>query len=554
MVRLVSLLVLLALVAAACRGEPTPAVQVEQARAAAVTETVSAPGRLAPAASAEVTAGVAGTVAAITVEDGDTVEQGDVVVRLESDDLEAALDRVEDARVALDDLALPAAPALDGLGGFDADALRPDTAALDLALPVPAPVPAVNPAADVVAELDRSVRPVLDETRSALTGLVADLHAALDELQHNLEQWSEAVGSKLPPEVAAELEPPDHELPTLPDATAVESAVDGLEASYEAARAGLLAAGEAAVEQQTAAAAALAAAADGVARQVEGAVGAAVGELAAAQSAVQQASFAALEQQAAEAAGAQAAELDAAEAQLTAQAEALTVEAPFGGVVELAAEAGDADPTGLGALGGLDAGGLGLGADGLGGLAPGGGSGGPLRIGGQVRAGQTLFTVYDTSAWYVDADIDEIDAPGVAVGQRAAVTVDAFPGAVFDGVVETLRLAASPSMTGAVVYPARVRLLDPPADPGPRVGMTASIEITTDVVDAALAVPSRALVRREGVEAVYVVREERAEIVPVTVQAVGEDLAAVDGALEVGEPVIVAGYEDLPGGAAVELE
>jgi RND family efflux transporter MFP subunit len=192
----------------------------------------------------------------------------------------------------------------------------------------------------------------------------------------------------------------------------------------------------------------------------------------------------------------------------------------------------------------------------LGGL-PGATGGGTLRVGAPVTIGQTLFTVFDLSDRYVDADVDEVDAPQVAAGQRATVVVDALPDVELEGVVEAIDVEASRTEAGGVGFPTRIRLLAPPEAAlldALRVGMTAGAEIATIVETADLVVPSRALVRRDAQTVVYVIRDGTAVQVPVQVRVLGEDRAAVEGDLAAGDDVIVAGYEALSDGVEVRVE
>lgn len=313
---------------------------------------------------------------------------------------------------------------------------------------------------------------------------------------------------------------------------AAEAAVAAIESSYLNTRAVLLASAQAAAEQRAELTASLT---DALNQAVE------------------------------QATAGQRVQAEAAAALATQQAAGLSVVAPFAGTVSLgdaaATDGGAAAAAALGAAGGLpDLGGL---AGALPGLA-GGEGGGTLRVGAPVTAGQTLFTLYDLSARYVEAQVDEVDAPSVRAGQEADVFIDAFPDVRFAGVVESVAVEAATGDTGGVGYPTRVRLTglaegDEDAEgrsaaellDSTRVGQTASAEIVTEAVDSDLVVPSRALVRREEGEAVWVLRDGRAELVELTVQTLGEDVAAVDGDLEPGDEVLVTGYEDLAEGDEV---
>jgi HlyD family secretion protein len=300
---------------------------------------------------------------------------------------------------------------------------------------------------------------------------------------------------------------------------AAEAAVAALEASYLNTRAALLASAHALAEQQAAVSASL---------------------------------TEALNQAVLQATAGQRAQAEAAARLATEQAAGLSVVAPFAGVVSLgeAAATDGGAAAGLGALAGGDAGfDVGALSGALPGLA-GGEGGGTLRVGAPVTAGQTLFTLYDLSARYVDADVDEVDAPSVRAGQRAVVLVDAFPEVTFTGTVESVAVEAATTEAGGVGYPTRVRITgveggDDAVLDRLLVGQTASAEIVTDTTQADLVVPSRAILDREAGTVVLVVRDGRVAEVPVRTVTLGEDAAAVEGDLAEGDEVVVAGYEDL---------
>lgn len=231
--------------------------------------------------------------------------------------------------------------------------------------------------------------------------------------------------------------------------------------------------------------------------------------------------------------------LDAARAQL----DGLTLAAPIAGTVEFGAT-GD-DPAG--ALGALGAGGFG----GVLGAAP-TTTAGPIAAGSELGPAQTVFTVYDVTAFHLEAEVDEVDVALLATGQPALVLVDAFPDVTFDGYVDHIAVAPRRGETGGVAFPVRVALRGLPPGVSLRVGLTSSVEIEVRRVTAPLTVPSSALLRRGGAEVVLVDRDGVAEAVPVRVVAIGEETAAVEpvteGDLSAGARVVVRGTEDLDDG------
>ncbi len=75
--------------------------------------------------------------------------------------------------------------------------------------------------------------------------------------------------------------------------------------------------------------------------------------------------------------------------------------------------------------------------------------------------GAAAFTLVDDSQFYVDVTVDEIDIGKVSVGQKAEVTLDAYPDRGIDGVVESIAPGAL-NLGGIISYRLRVRLSPPP--------------------------------------------------------------------------------------------
>jgi multidrug efflux pump subunit AcrA (membrane-fusion protein) len=526
--RLLASLAVAALVAAACSGDDGPELAFAEVAAAEVVQTIAAGAQLEPASRVTVTAPVGGEVVELLVGDGDVVQAGQPVAVLASDGLEAQLAQAEAAVDAADALAAAAAGAgLDlspVLGGFRAQ--------LDA----------------VVPPLLGAVSDQLDAVQAALEGIQQPDVPPTVELDLG--------GIELPaPELPDDIELPEGvDLPdgidppppiTLPDVT-VEVPVpqgptidmSGALASIRDARARIAEAERGYRDAST------------QLRAAEADVGAQADQAAAGQAAA----VAAQREQAERA-------LDAARGRL----DDLTVLAPADGVVELARGGGAG--AGANGLGGLDAlaGSLGGGGDlgdlgalgeafgGGGGDAGGGTTSGPIAEGVSVGVGQALLTIYDLSGFTASVDVDEIDVVEVEEGQTAVVLVDAFPDAELEGIVRHVALAPVAGVGGGTIYPVTVELFRVPEEVRLRVGLTASAEIEVRRVDAETTVPTSALLRRGGDEVVHVVREGRAIEVPVVVTALGDDTAAVEGDLRVGETVVTTGVEQLADGDEVDL-
>ena len=91
-------------------------------------------------------------------------------------------------------------------------------------------------------------------------------------------------------------------------------------------------------------------------------------------------------------------------------------------------------------------------------------------IGTMNNAGTVLMTIADMSVVEAVMEVDETDVPSVKVGQRATVTIDAYPNKTFPGLVT--EVASSPikrngisaaSSTEAVNFEVKIQIENPPA-------------------------------------------------------------------------------------------
>lgn len=101
------------------------------------------------------------------------------------------------------------------------------------------------------------------------------------------------------------------------------------------------------------------------------------------------------------------------------------------------------------------------------------------EVGELVSAGQPFATLADFSTWYIETDdLTEIDVVKVREGQTVNVTFDSLPNQSFSGVVERIK-DRSEVKAGDVTYTVIIRL-DDLGDAPLRWGMTAFVEIDTE--------------------------------------------------------------------------
>lgn len=159
-----------------------------------------------------------------------------------------------------------------------------------------------------------------------------------------------------------------------------------------------------------------------------------------------------------------------------------------------------------------------------------------IREGEMVGGGQPAVVLSDLATLIVEINLDETDVAGVSVGQRAIVTLDAFPGAEITGTVTAIAPVAQ-VQSGVVLYPVTIRLA--PTELPIRGGMTADVEIVTASRENVLLVPLRAIQSTDG-EA-FVLRRGAGgfERVPVTLGLTNDVEVEIVAGLSEGDVVSV---------------
>lgn len=152
-----------------------------------------------------------------------------------------------------------------------------------------------------------------------------------------------------------------------------------------------------------------------------------------------------------------------------------------------------------------------------------------------VSTGTIAITLADRSNLYIDTQVDEADISQVAVGNSAAITMDAMPGVTLNGTVIFINPVGE-IVSGLIKYHVRVELA--PLEDPVLLGATADVTIQVSEAQDALAVPASAVQSDNAGEYVTVV-ETDGSTRRVTVQS-GEsvgDLVIVTGDLQAGDKV-----------------
>ena len=201
----------------------------------------------------------------------------------------------------------------------------------------------------------------------------------------------------------------------------------------------------------------------------------------------------------------------------------------------------------------------------------------------QNAPGSTLMTISDMSVITAEVKVDETDIVNVKMGQSAEVAIDAIPRKVFHGTVTEIGDNAIVRSTGVSTSQATstseeakdfkvvVTLSDPP--PGLRPGLSVTAKITTATRNNVVSIPIQALTVRnpadlvpkdttkgavqaappapaaakskEEIQGVFVIRNKKAEFVPVDTGISGTTNVEVTKGLKEGDEVITGSYKVL---------
>lgn len=212
-------------------------------------------------------------------------------------------------------------------------------------------------------------------------------------------------------------------------------------------------------------------------------------------------------------------------------------------------------------------------------------------VGTMNNPGTQLLTIADMSVIEAEVEVDETEIPSVQLGQPATITIDALPNRTFTGKVteignSPIQVAGQTAQAGQQATNFKVTITIDGEIPEARPGFTCSAEITTATRQNVTAVPIQAMAVRELVydaegnivrqprderrrrggpsmeptaaaaelepgqtrketEGVFVIRDGRAEFVPVTVGIAGDRYFEVLSGLQPGDQVITGPFNNV---------
>jgi HlyD family secretion protein len=120
-----------------------------------------------------------------------------------------------------------------------------------------------------------------------------------------------------------------------------------------------------------------------------------------------------------------------------------------------------------------------------------------LKRGEAVAMGLPLLEIVSPANNYIEAPFDEVNAAKIKVGQRARITLDAYPGKEFDGEVSFVSPVVNLSLERSRTLTAKIRATNQPEIFLP--GMSAEVTILVQTKDDVLYIPTESVIRDEYV-------------------------------------------------------
>jgi RND family efflux transporter MFP subunit len=160
-----------------------------------------------------------------------------------------------------------------------------------------------------------------------------------------------------------------------------------------------------------------------------------------------------------------------------------------------------------------------------------------LDIGAFASNNAPVASVVDISSLRLVANVVEKDLRAVTVGDRAAVSVDAFPGETFAGRIARLSPVLDPTTRTAQM---EVEIVNQQFRLKP--GMYARVDLTVEDKEGVLVVPKIALIDSQGERGVYQPGEDnKAKFRPVKVGLENNETAEILEGLSEGEQIVSTG-------------
>jgi len=159
-----------------------------------------------------------------------------------------------------------------------------------------------------------------------------------------------------------------------------------------------------------------------------------------------------------------------------------------------------------------------------------------------VSASKDILQLINTDKLFADVYVDETDISQVRMGQKAKITIDAYPNEIFFGKVVYIAPETTTS-SGLVVVEVKIELEK--ADPKLKVGLTANADIIVGEAKDVLILPVEAVNERGGKKFAVVLKEGKSSLRRITVGVSDDTNVEIKSGLKEGELVLSSGLQKI---------
>ena len=163
-----------------------------------------------------------------------------------------------------------------------------------------------------------------------------------------------------------------------------------------------------------------------------------------------------------------------------------------------------------------------------------------IEVGAEVRERQKIISIPDTSEMKVEIKIHETWVDKVQPGQKAEITVSAFPDDTFTG--EVLKKAPLADQEDWFNPDLKVYATDVSIDGTHdfiKTGMSAKVEVIIDQMKDVLSVPIQTVITSEGIKVCYVMTNSGTQKREVETGAFNNSFVEIKNGLVEGEKVLL---------------
>jgi RND family efflux transporter MFP subunit len=176
---------------------------------------------------------------------------------------------------------------------------------------------------------------------------------------------------------------------------------------------------------------------------------------------------------------------------------------------------------------------------------------GALIDAGAPPSARELFHLSSIDKVRIYVAVPEAFSRAIKIGSHAGVTLDEFPGKRFDGELARTANAIDPVSRTLMV---EVDVDNPDGQLLPGAYAAVHIPLPSDLRTATVTIPSNTLIfRKEGLQ-IALVRDGKAELVPVKIGRDYGDKVEIVSGLQTGDNVILDPADSLVGGTAVQMK